>query len=86
MMPRGKYNFYNCEQLAAQARETGNREQELRAAMTRASSGPGGDFVNAMAYKSEFLSVQGDLKEMEAAAQSKNCKQRLRAISDTVVR
>lgn len=86
MMPRGKYNFYNCEQLAVQARETGNREQELRDAMTRASSGPGGEFVNTLAYRSEFLSVQGDMKELEAVAQSKNCKQRLRAISDTVVR
>lgn len=87
MMPTGKYNFYNCEQLAIQAREFGNREQQLREAMTKASSGgPGGEFINAVAYRSEYLSVQGDLKEMEIAAQSKNCKQRLRAISDTVVR
>jgi hypothetical protein len=86
MMPTGKYNFYNCEQLATQARETGNREQELRAAMTKASGGPGGEFVNALAYRAEFLSVQGDLKEIEIAAQSKNCKQRMRAISDGAVR
>ena len=86
LMPRGKYNFYNCEQLAVQARESGNREQELRQAMTKAASGPGGEFVNALAYRSEYLSVQGDLKEMEVAAESKNCKQRMRAISDTAVR
>ncbi|MGE3144473.1 MAG: hypothetical protein AB7K35_02685 [Pseudorhodoplanes sp.] len=86
LMPRGKYNFYNCEQLAVQARESGNREQELRQAMTKAASGPGGELVNALAYRSEYLSVQGDLKEMEVAAESKNCKQRMRAISDTAVR
>lgn len=86
MMPTGKYNFYNCEQLASQARESGNREQELRGAMTKASGGPGGEFVNALAYRAEFLSVQGDLKEIENAANAKNCKQRMRAISDGVVR
>lgn len=86
MMPTGKYNFYSCDQIATQAQEAGRRESELRDAMTKAAAGPGGEFVNALFYKAEFLTVQGELKEMENAAAAKKCKQRMRADSDSAVR
>jgi starvation-inducible outer membrane lipoprotein len=86
MMPTGKYNFYSCDQIANEAQQTGRREMELRQAMAKAAAGPGAEFVNAVAYKAEFLTVQGELKEMENAAAAKKCKQRIRADSDSVVR
>lgn len=86
MMPTGKYNFFSCDQIAGQAQEAGRRENELRDAMTKAASGPGGEVVNALFYKAEFLTVQGELKEMENAAAAKKCKQRMRADSDSAVR
>lgn len=86
MMPTGKYNFFSCDQIATQAQEVGQRENELRDAMTKAAAGPGAELVNAVAYKAEFLTVQGELKEMEIAAAAKKCKQRMRADSDSAVR
>lgn len=75
MVDRGKYAFYNCDQLAATAREKANREHELRSAMTQAATGAGGQLVNAIAYRSEYLTVKGELEELQITAREKECRE-----------
>jgi hypothetical protein len=86
MVDRGKYTFYNCDQLAAAAREKANREHELRSAMTQAASGAGGALVNAIAYRSEYLTVKGELQELQITAREKECREVIVPQSGTAIR
>ena len=63
-----------------------SRERELKALMDKAAQGPGGELAIAMAYRGEYLSVQGNLRELEAAAVEKNCKMPWRTVSEQAVR
>ncbi|GIK81907.1 MAG: hypothetical protein BroJett024_30120 [Alphaproteobacteria bacterium] len=86
MVNRGKYSLFNCDQLKSQAVQARTRERELREAMAKAAAGPGGELVNAVAYRSEYLTVKGEIEELEITANAKNCRQSVRAISDGVIR
>ena len=41
--------------------------------MTRSSQSAGGGFINAIAYRSEYLQTRGDLDELTRAAADKKC-------------
>lgn len=69
----GKFEFYNCEQLAVRGRGTAARERELKVLMDKASEGAGGAIVNAVAYQGEYLIAKGELDQLEAAAIEKKC-------------
>jgi hypothetical protein len=69
----GQYEFLNCEQLAAQRTARKAREQELKLLMDRAEQSVGGAFVNLIAYKSDDVTAQEDLKVIEATARVKKC-------------
>src|SRR5262245_43412793 len=47
----GKYQYYNCEQLAGQRTYWTNRELELKLLMDKAEQGTGGTVVNVIAYR-----------------------------------
>jgi hypothetical protein len=68
-----KFTFYNCDDLAARNRNVIARERELRDLMARAAAGPGGALVNALAYRSEYVSVRGELSLLRKVAAEKNC-------------
>ena len=68
-----KYNFYNCEQLAAQRTDRKLREEELKSLMDKAERGTGGAFVNVIAYKADYTEVREDLKLIERTARTKKC-------------
>ena len=68
-----KYDFYNCEQLAAQRTARKAREEELKLLMDKAERGTGGAFVNVIAYKADYTEVQEDLKLIERTARAKKC-------------
>ena len=70
----GKYQFSSCEQLANQRKHWSGREQELRLLMDRAEQGTGGALVNVLAYKSDYVAANEELKVLESAARSKNCE------------
>ena len=53
------------------------RERELRTAMEKASRGPGGEAVIATMYRPEYLTVKGELEELELMANKKNCRNAL---------
>jgi hypothetical protein len=69
----GKYQFHDCEQLATAARNQIKREQELKELITRAESGAGGIFVSLLAYKSDYVAVEEDIRIIETTARSKKC-------------
>lgn len=81
----GKYSIYNCEQMAVAGRTHVARERELRELIDKAGQGPGGEVAIALAYRNEYLSVQGELRELEAAAVEKNCKMPWRTASERAV-
>jgi hypothetical protein len=68
-----KFTFYKCPDLIVYNRGMLNREQELRKLMEKAEAGTGGQFVSAIAYQSEYLSVRGDLNLIQKVAAEKNC-------------
>ena len=68
-----KYDFYNCDQLAAQRTARKAREEELKSLMDKAERGTGGAFVNVIAYKADYTEVREDLKLIERTARTKKC-------------
>lgn len=80
-----KYSIYNCDQMIATGRAEASRERELKALIDKAAQGPGGELAIALAYRGEYLTVQGNLRELEAAAVEKNCKMSWRTISERAV-
>ena len=85
MVNRGKYSLYDCHAIGTQARESSIREQELRVAIEKASRGPGGDVIVASVYRPEYLTVKGELQELELMANQKNCRNALRTQSDGAI-
>jgi hypothetical protein len=70
----GKYEFYSCDQIAANRKSVEKRAQELKLLMDKAEKGPGGAVVNVIAYKGEYLATQDELKVIDATARDKKCK------------
>lgn len=68
-----KFTFYKCPDLITYNRGMLTREKELRQLMEKAEAGSGGQFVSALAYQSEYLSVRGDLNLIQKVAAEKNC-------------
>jgi hypothetical protein len=68
-----KYDYFNCEQLAAQRTARKTREEELKSLMDRAERSTGGTFVNVIAYKADYTEVREDLKLIEKTARAKKC-------------
>ena len=82
----GQYEFHNCEQLAAARTARKAREQELKLLMDRAEQSTGGDFVNLIAYKADYVTAQEDLKVIEATARVKKCSTPENWGSNSVIR
>jgi hypothetical protein len=81
-----KYSSYNCDQIAATGRGEAARERELKTLMEKAGQGPGGELAITLAYRGEYLTTQGNLRELEAAAVEKKCKMPWRTESERAVR
>jgi hypothetical protein len=69
----GKYQFYNCDQLAGQRTHWTNRELELKLLMDKAEQGTGGTVVNIIAYQTDYVMAREELKVIDATARAKNC-------------
>jgi hypothetical protein len=82
----GKYEYHNCEQIAAQTGSWTKREQELRTLMDKAGEGAGGGFVSAIAYKQDHVAANEELRVLAATARRKNCNTPANWRSNTVIR
>jgi hypothetical protein len=69
----GKYDIYTCPQLVGLAKAARTREQELGELMARASQGAGGELVNTLAYRTDYLQARAQQKMIVQKAQEKRC-------------
>jgi hypothetical protein len=69
----GKYQFYNCEQIAGQRAYWTNRELELKLLMDKAEQGTGGTVVNVIAYQTDYVTAREEVKVIDTTARAKNC-------------
>jgi len=82
----GKYQYYNCAQIAAEMKSRSAREQELKALMDRADQSVGGAAVGFIAYKAEYVAIGEELGMLQSTARSKNCEQDQTWRSSTIIR
>jgi len=73
MVAPGAYNAYDCVQLEQAVPPLRRRIVELEQLMARASKGAGGDFVNAVTYRSDYEYTRGQYAEVMRTAANKNC-------------
>jgi hypothetical protein len=69
----GKYQFYNCEQLANSAKVQAVRQRDLKELIDKAEQGTAGVVVSVIAYRSDYVAVTEDLRVIEMTARDKNC-------------
>ena len=82
----GKYRYYSCEQISAQMKHWGKREEELRLLMDKAEQGAGGAVVNLIAYKADYVAATEELKLLDRAAGEKKCDTPANWRSNNVIR
>jgi hypothetical protein len=73
MMTPGRYDIYPCPNIEARIIDIQKRRIELEQLMARSAQSPGGEFINAVAYRSEYLQTGGDLEELGRASAQKKC-------------
>jgi hypothetical protein len=78
----GKFEYHNCEQLDTTGRGLHSREQELAELMARAAQSKAGEFVGAVAYRTELMQTRGQLKQIAEVAERKNCALQSKWLSD----
>ena len=69
----GKFDFYNCQDIARTVQDRRRRQTELEQLMARSAQSPGGEFVNAIAYRTEYLQARGELELLAKTAADKQC-------------
>jgi hypothetical protein len=69
----GEYEFHTCEQLASVRPGLKTRAQELKLLMDHAEQSVGGTVVNAIAYKTDYITATEQLKVLDATARDKKC-------------
>jgi len=70
----GKYDFYSCQQLAAESKAAAVREKELRELIEKAVRGTSGPIISAAAYDTEYLTTYGELRQLRETAERKRCE------------
>ena len=68
-----KYLLYNCDEIAREAQTAAAREQELQQLIAKADVDASGRLVSTVAYRTDYLSVRGEINELRAAAVAKHC-------------
>jgi hypothetical protein len=73
MVSPGRYDVYTCANIETRFKEVRDRRVELEQLMARSSQTAAGDFVNAIAYRSEYLQTGGDLEVLARVSADKKC-------------
>src|SRR5882672_2570651 len=69
----GKFQYHSCDQLNAAAKAASIRVQDLKALMAKADQGVAGPLVGAVAYRTDYLAANEDLRLIDETARAKNC-------------
>jgi hypothetical protein len=73
MMAPGRYDTFPCPNIDERIQAVRTRRIELEQLMARSSQSAGGEFVNALAYRSEYVQTGGELQELARASADKKC-------------
>lgn len=73
MIVPGKYNLHGCQEIEANIRNRRARDAELEKLMAQASTGAGGEVVNLMVYRADYLQNRGEIDELTRTAAGKQC-------------
>lgn len=73
MAAPGKFSLYSCPELVQRHKEIVVRQHELEGLMAKAGQESSGRLVSAMAYRPEYLSLRGEMKDALEAAAEKKC-------------
>ena len=73
MMAPGRFDTFPCPNIDERIQGVRTRRIELEQLMARSSQSPGGEFVNALAYRSEYVQLGGEHQELVKAAADKKC-------------
>jgi hypothetical protein len=68
-----KFDILGCKDLNEREQALAKREQEMRELMDKASQGTGGAVASALAYRTDYLNVRGELKQVRAVVERKEC-------------
>ena len=69
----GKYQYHNCQQLDVARTRVVARQKDLKELIEKAEGGTAGVFVGAIAYRTDYVAGDQDLKTIDATAREKNC-------------
>ena len=64
----GKFILYTCPELVRAGRTMASRQRELESLMAKSRQDVGGEIVNVMAYRQEYLTNIGEMKDLRAQA------------------
>ena len=70
-----KYELWDCKQLEPERKNLAARKAELQKLMDKAQTGTGGPLVAEMAYRNDYLSVQGQAHFAEEAWRKNKCRE-----------
>jgi hypothetical protein len=73
LIARGKYRFYDCGQLAVQAKGAETRQRDLTALIAKAKQGTGGSLVSTLSYEPDLAVARGELNELHREQAEKKC-------------
>lgn len=69
----GKYANYSCADLQRSIVIDKRREARLTNLMAQADGTPGGDFVNFLAYRGEYMEARANLRVASETLRDKRC-------------
>jgi hypothetical protein len=73
-----KYDFLPCKDLDQREQILAKRERDMRELMDKASQDTGGAVANALAYRTDYLNVRGELKQVREVFQRKECAREIK--------
>jgi hypothetical protein len=68
-----KFDDKTCPEIDTLITSNRSRQKDLEQLMARADQAPSGGFVNAIAYRPDYVQVRGDLERLAKAREDKQC-------------
>jgi len=69
----GKYEFYDCGQLATAEKALEDKMHKYEKLMAKASESAVGGLVNATTYQPDYISARGELNSVHHTEREKGC-------------
>jgi hypothetical protein len=73
LVDASKYQLHSCAQLAETTKRMSARRQELETLIERAAQSPGGAFIGAVAYQTEYTASGQELQVLATTSRRKKC-------------